>query len=179
VGRSVVFLNGPFGIGRSSTVGELSARLPLSLAFDPENVGQLVRRLLPRAADDYQGEPLWRRLVGDVAAHLLMEERVETVIIPMTVWRRSYFDELVEGLRLHATTRCFRLTASEQELRRRILPRPDEEGPHEWCLSHVPAGLALMSDPAFGDEIDTESMRPEEVVDNIVVRLALVDSRQQ
>jgi hypothetical protein len=92
-----------------------------------------------------------------------------TLVMPMTVWRRDYFADLASALRrVHQDLRCFCLTATEDVLRARILDRPPAEGPHDWCLSHLPAGLALMHDPTFGEEVATEGRDPEEVAEAIL-----------
>jgi hypothetical protein len=96
-----------------------------------------------------------------------------TLVMPMTVWRRDYFAAFKAGLReVDPELQCFRLTAAEEVLRARILGRPTDDGPHDWCLAHLPAGLALMRDEAFGEAVATDGRTPEEVAEAILARLA-------
>ena len=45
-GRVIVWVNGTFGAGKTSTVRELQEVLPGSTVFDPESVGVYLRHLL-------------------------------------------------------------------------------------------------------------------------------------
>lgn len=64
----IIMLNGSFGVGKSTTAIALAERIPNSLIFDPEEVGQLVRRITDGArsteeeTDDFQDIRLWRSL---------------------------------------------------------------------------------------------------------------------
>jgi hypothetical protein len=113
------------------------------MLYDPELVGAALRRIVgsPDPADDYQDLPLWFPLVAETARLLRLTYR-PTLVVPMTVWRRDRADALAEG--------------------------PDTR---RWCLRHLDAGLALMADPAFGDEIATAGRTPDEVADDIAARL--------
>ena len=73
--------------------------------------------------------------------------------------------------RAELDVRCFRLTASEAVLRSRIINRPAAEGSHEWCLGHLPTGLALMRDAFFGEEMTTLERSPAQVAEAITATL--------
>src|ERR1700728_3592580 len=68
----LVWINGPFGGGKTATAFELQRRLPGSIVCDPEHLGFGLRRMLPAALrTDFQGRPCWRfglREVLDLAA---------------------------------------------------------------------------------------------------------------
>ncbi len=172
----IVFLNGPFGIGKTTAAHLLVERLPHTMLYDPEEVGTFVRRLVSPVEQrrDYQDHAFWRALCVEVA-RLLRETYCRTLVVPMAVWRRDYFESITEGLRgVDPELVCLRLTASEEVLRRRILGRPDADGPHAWCLEHLHVGLAASCDPFFGLETPTDDHTPEEVVDAIVNALPKV-----
>jgi predicted kinase len=172
----IVFLNGPFGVGKTTVARVLVETIPRAMLYDPELVGIFVRRLLgpARKHDDFQDYALWRTLVIAVAC-LLRATRAGPLVIPMTIWRRDYFTAVSAGLRrIDLELLCFRLTASENVLRQRILARPEEEGSHVWCLSHLEVGLAAANDPAFGTEIQTDDRTPQEVAEAIIESLDFV-----
>jgi hypothetical protein len=93
----MVFINGPFGVGKTSVANVLVERIPGAMIYDPEKVGSF--------------------------------------------------------------------------LRSRILTRLDEEGSHEWCLSHLDVGLVASRDPAFGVEIQTDNRTHADVADQILKKL--------
>lgn len=73
----IVWINGAFGAGKTTTARELIDLIPNSTLFDPELIGAGLTQLLPakRLAEvgDFQDLPIWRRLVVDTAAAMLAE----------------------------------------------------------------------------------------------------------
>jgi len=53
----------------------------------------------------------------------------------------------------------------------KVLARPENEGPHEWALSHLSAVLEAMADPLFGVEVPTDDRSPAEVADQALVAI--------
>jgi len=60
--RRVVWLNGAFGIGKSTVAELLAERLGDAIVFDPELIGAGLRaeRAEWRGLDDFQDIPEWR-----------------------------------------------------------------------------------------------------------------------
>ena len=94
-------LLGQNGAGKTTTAHELIELIPNSTLFDPEVIGGALERLLPpkRLAEvgDFQDLPIWRRLVIDTAAAMLAELG-GTLVVPMTLLRQEYRDEIFGGL---------------------------------------------------------------------------------
>lgn len=167
-----VFLNGPFGVGKSTTARILATLLPRAGHYNPEHIGAALRLAHGPfyRAGDYQDLATWRRLVPLVARLYLL--RYPTVIMPITVWRRDYLAALLAGLRrADRDLRVFQLAAPEDELRRRVLSRPDARNGRDWWWSHLESGLAMASDAAFGEVIDTAGRSPLQVASTIAARL--------
>jgi hypothetical protein len=91
----LIWLNEPFGVGKTSAAEALVKRLPAALLYDPELVGTMLRRMIGDVdpVSDFQDLAAWRGLVPE-AARLLRDLYRCTLVMPMTVWRRDYFDEL-------------------------------------------------------------------------------------
>lgn len=148
-------------------------RLPNARFFDPEALGSFLRLMSePHAPEtDFQDLPEWRRLVVETARWMRNEDGRD-LIIPMCIWRREYFEEIASGLRtIDPTFFPLRLTVNRDALVKRILGRPDAEGNHVWCLSHVDSGLVAANDPLFGTPISTESRDPGAVADAILAAI--------
>lgn len=168
----IVFLNGPFGVGKSTTARILATLLPGAVHYNPEHIGAGLRMALGPlySVEDYQDLAAWRRLVP-VGARLY-RLRNRTVVMPMTVWRRDYLDELVARLRrVDGDLRLFQLTAPADEIRARVLGRPDARGNHDWWWSHLESGLAMANDTAFGELVDTAGQSPLQVASAIAARV--------
>jgi hypothetical protein len=169
----IVWLNGPFGIGKSTTAVALVRRLPDAMLYDPEIVGAALRRIIGPVdpADDYQDLPPWVPLVAETARQL-RGAYGRTLVMPMTVWRRERAERLAESLgRADPELCCFRLTAPAEVLRARIAGRAEGEGTQAWCRRHFEAGLVLMGDLAFGEAVATEGRSPDDVAAEIAERV--------
>ncbi|MFC0861652.1 AAA family ATPase [Sphaerimonospora cavernae] len=101
----IVFLNGPFGGGKTSVADKLLPRIPGSTLFDPEEVGFMLRTILPGREKDFQDLPPWRPLVAATAAEILAYTG-GTLIAPMSLLRRDYAHEIFSALDKHGITVC-------------------------------------------------------------------------
>ena len=131
----IIWLNGTFGVGKTSTAQRLAAMVPDSRVFDPETVGQMLRgALTDRPVGDFQDWAAWRPLV---AASLIEIARMtgQHIIAPQTVLKREYFDQILTQLRAaDLDTFHVLLDAADAVLRNRI-ETSDEA--REWRLTHL------------------------------------------
>ena len=82
----IVFLNGTFGIGKTTIATQLLERLPGYLLFDAELVGQVLRHIVAPIENptDFQDLTLWRSLTVTTAQQLCATYD-RTLIMPMTI----------------------------------------------------------------------------------------------
>ena len=67
----IIWLNGTFGCGKTSTASELHSLVPSSRVFDPETVGYMLQQnLADQPVSDFQHWPPWRPLVVATATEL-------------------------------------------------------------------------------------------------------------
>jgi hypothetical protein len=129
----LLWINGPFGGGKTQTAHEIRRRLPGSVVCDPEHAGFGLRRMLPpdlRGArggtpliEDFQDLVSWRQGVVEVL-DLALTEHDGVVIVPMTVTHSGYFDGTVGRLRaLGHDVRHFTLLAQRETVLRRLRER--------------------------------------------------------
>jgi 8-oxo-dGTP pyrophosphatase MutT (NUDIX family) len=172
---TVVWINGAFGAGKTTTARELIDLIPNSTLFDPEVVGAALPHLLPpkRLAEvgDYQDLPVWRRLVIDTAAALLAELG-GTLVVPMTLLRQEYRDEIFGGLAARRiAVRHVLLAPAETILRERTAGReipvdlPDGEiRVRRWAYDHIEPYRAALASwlPADAHLVDNGALTPHE-----------------
>ncbi|MEV6738816.1 NUDIX domain-containing protein [Streptomyces sp. NPDC051104] len=172
---TVVWINGAFGAGKTTTARELIELIPNSTLFDPEVIGAVLTQLLPpkRLAEvgDFQDLPIWRRLVIDTAAAMLAELD-GVLVVPMTLLRQEYRDEIFGGLAARRIpVRHILLAPAETILRQRIAGRevppdlPDGEMRiRQWSYDHIePYRTALAAWlAADAHPVDTSALTPYE-----------------
>ncbi|WP_318217441.1 NUDIX hydrolase [Streptomyces sp. SCL15-6] len=176
---TVVWINGAFGAGKITTARELIELIPNSTLFDPEVIGAALAHLLPpkrlAEAGDFQDLPIWRRLVIDTAAAML-GELGGTLVVPMTLLRQDYRDEIFGGLAARRiAVRHVLLAPAETILRERIAARevPDvadgEICARQWSYDHIePYRTALASWlTADAHPVDTSGLTPFETAARI------------
>ncbi|MGV9251901.1 NUDIX hydrolase [Streptomyces sp. NPDC003697] len=171
----IVWINGAFGAGKTTTARELIELIPNSALFDPEIVGGALARLLPpkhlAEAGDFQDLPIWRRLVIDTAAAMLAELG-GTLVVPMTLLRQEYRDEIFGGLAARRiAVRHILLAPAETILRERIVGRevppglPDAEMRiRQWSYDHIEPYRAALAAWLTADAhlVDTSALTPYE-----------------
>lgn len=176
---TVVWINGTFGAGKTTTIARLTELLPDTLVFDSELVGQLLRHLLRSRppVGDFQDYPAWRYLVPHTAAQLLAHTG-GTLVIPQTVLVEQYWKELMSGFDgLGLTVHHVVLHADRDTLTRRIDNDTVEAGARAWRLDHLDAyerALPWLRDVAH--VIDTTELAPADTARTIAARLGQAES---
>ena len=166
----ILFINGPFGVGKTSASKLLDEKIPDAMIYDPEVIGAALKRVLGpfKRVEDYQDYDLWRTLVVG-GARVLRKASARTLIIPMTVWRRDIFDQIVTGLgRVDGNLALIRLTASRDVLMDRISSDTEDREARAWRTSHADVCLKALRDPAFGTEVRTDDRTSGDVADRIL-----------
>ena len=92
----IIWLNGGFGAGKTTLAEELRRRLPDAVMYNPEDVGLMLWKWLP-SNGDFQHLPSWRELVTSTALSL-RRHHADTLIVPMSLIRDAYRDEILGGL---------------------------------------------------------------------------------
>jgi hypothetical protein len=120
----LIWLNGPFGGGKTQTAHEIQRRLPGSVICDPEQVGYGLHRMTPQALrSDFQNLPAWRQGVYEVL-DLTLSRHEGTVIAPMTLVEPDYFAQIIGRLRDRGhDVRHFALLADRETVLRRLRER--------------------------------------------------------
>lgn len=169
----IVWINGAFGAGKTTTARELIELIPNSTLFDPEVIGGALTHLLPakRLAEvgDFQDLPIWRRLVVDTAAAMLAELG-GVLVVPMTLLRQEYRDEIFGGLAARRIpVRHVLLAPAETILRERIAGRavppdlPDGDlRVRQWSYDHIEPYRAALASWLTADAhpVDSSALTP-------------------
>lgn len=160
-GGCVIWVNGAFGVGKTTVARALASELPDALLVDPEDVGRMLRRIIPAAlrTSDFQDIPSWRRLTFATIESLL-HDRPGPLVVPMTVVDPLHFDETVGRLRRSGiTVHHFSLVASPRTIRRRLLRRLSVPWAtrHGWASCAVTQNgfIRILSQPSYPSPVST------------------------
>ena len=171
----VIFVNGSFGIGKTTVARLLARRLPRGTLFDPEPIGVVLMRLsalrpFSARVDDFQDLGLWRATSISLI-HLLLRVR-RRLVVPMTFSNPAYLGQFLASVSRHdRETFHFCLTASLATVRARLADREAGRGPSAWQLRRSAECCAAHQGPEFAEQIATEDRSPDEIADEIMRRL--------
>jgi hypothetical protein len=182
----LLWINGPFGGGKTQTAHEIRRRLPGSVICDPEHAGFGLRRMLPpELRGDFQELVSWRQGVVEVL-DLALTRHEGVVIAPMTVTDSGHFTETVGRLReLGHDVRHFTLLAE----RGTVLKRLRERGPghllahvggkntglsrETWAVQQLDHCLERLREPEFAEHLWTDHSTVPKTADRIAVLAGL------
>ena len=163
----IVWLNGTFGAGKTTTAGRLLPLVPGARLFDPEFVGYMLQPFLEdHPVSDFQHWPPWRNLVVATAAELAGFTG-QHLIAPQTVLSRDYLDQIFTGLRAAGLPVFHVLLDADEAVLRRRIEGGDEA--RQWRLDHLTeyrAARAWMT-AAADLVVDTAQLAPEQVARQI------------
>lgn len=123
----ILFVNGAFGIGKTTVARLLVKRLPKAVLFDPEPIGIALQRIA--RVDDFQDLRAWRRLT--IAGLRVARWLRPNVVVPMAFSNLEYLNEIRNAAsRFDDRVLHVCLVAPLEIVQNRLRQR----GAEEWCF---------------------------------------------
>jgi deoxyadenosine/deoxycytidine kinase len=173
----ILFINGSFGVGKTTVGHVLRRRIAGSVLFNPEWMGSVLMRLPIKfrgsGTDDFQDIDLWRKSVVIGVKFFRFFAR-ETVIVPMAFCRRDYFEEVIGEIRkFDNQVKIFCLKANFETILKRLENRGEkvESGKSTWTIRKAKECIESHKDECFGETINTNKLNAVEVAAEILKRL--------
>ena len=156
----ILLINGAFGAGKTTLAEALAARDPNLQLFDPEDVGQILRRTWGaiQPMEDFQEYPAWVPGVVQTARTLRWLSGRD-LVLPICVADASRYRRLVGGLL--DVDRAFLsicLVASPELIRSRLRERGESAG--GWADARVEACCRAHASGEFGVPLDASQPVP-------------------
>jgi deoxyadenosine/deoxycytidine kinase len=175
----ILLINGSFGVGKTTVGRILRKRIAGSVLYNPEWTGSLLMRVPIKfegsGTDDFQDIDLWRKSVVSGIKIFRFIAR-DVVIVPMTFYRREYFDEIISGVcRFDSQVRTFCLKASFETILKRLEMRGEkiEDGESNWAARKTKECIEAHKAEGFGETINTNGLDADEVADKILEMLGI------
>ena len=161
----IIWINGSFGVGKTTVAESLKEKIDKSIIYDPEKVGMFLSNTLPTKENDFQDYKLWRTINYEMLKNIYTE--YEVIIVPMTITNLQYYDEIVGRLeRDGINIKHFILIASKENIISRLNARGNST---EWAYMQVDrCDKAFKDDYLKGQKIDTNNKNVDEVCNNLI-----------
>lgn len=163
----ILWINGAFGAGKTTAAYELKRRIDNSCIYDPENIGYSIRENIPRqinTEDNFQDYKLWRDFNFKMLS-FIADSFDGTIIVPMTVTNRQYYDELILKLSERYTVKHFILYASEKVILKRLSTRFERK--NSWAARKARECINAFDRNIPGTKIMTDNMGIDEIIQQI------------
>ena len=72
----IIWINGSFGVGKTTIAENLKNRITNAIIYDPEKVGTFLYNTLPEKKDDFQDYELWRKINCEMLKELDKQNEV-------------------------------------------------------------------------------------------------------
>lgn len=164
----IIWINGPYGVGKSTLVEALSKRIQPSFIFDAEKVGDAVRDNFPPQffRETYEEYPLW----SEICCSLLKELDAVCggcVLVPMTLVRQESCISIFETLKRQGIgVKHILLDADNETIHDRILARGEEEGC--WCMEQIGKCLDCQAELPCDCRLASAGRSVEELAEQVV-----------
>lgn len=169
----IIWINGAFGSGKTTTAYELQKRIPGSIVFDPEETGFFIGKNIPKhmQKEDFQDHEIWRSMNRQMIEYLGKHHR-GVVICPMTVTNPKYLREMTSNLEVNNIRyKHVTLMACKQVLRKRLRARGELR--NSWAEKQIDRCAKSLQRSCFGEHIHTDHLSINQVVEIIGVKCGL------
>lgn len=165
----IIWINGAFGVGKTTCAAELHRKIEDSILYDPEKLGDFFQDFLPAEVcpQDFQDYELWRLATYQIL-HDLATKTNQIIIVPMTIIKTQCYKEIIQRLiEEDISVRHYVLTADKKTLVDRIKKRTEEE--QNWSYQYLDSCLAFFKDAKTpGIKIKTDDRSVGEIVQEIL-----------
>ncbi|MGN0144573.1 MAG: AAA family ATPase [Clostridium sp.] len=168
----IIWINGAFGSGKSTTAELLKLKIENSHIYDPEQVGYFLWDNFPvemKEKGDFQDMKIWRSINYQIIKHMY-DNYSGVIIIPMTITNQEYYEDIIGNLiKDKVKIYHFILTADKTTIKQRLINRGECE--NSWAELQIDRCLQAFESTIKGRKINTNNLSTKQVVDVILKNL--------
>ena len=165
----IYWINGAYGVGKSTVAEALCRKLPKAHIFDAEEVGNAVRDNYPEKCKNgilFENYVLWRELNYKLLKDIY-EKYEGDILVPMTLTLDVSYVEIIDRLRQdEIPVCCIILDGDWQTIHDRILQRGESESC--WCMQNISMCLRAQQNDPRGIHVCTVDRTPEQIAEEIL-----------
>lgn len=174
----IIWIDGPFGAGKTTLATRLCEKRSDLLVLDPEEIGYVVKTVVAMPpSGNYQDLPFWRRLTVQAIAEL-RDHYPQDIAVPMTLLNPAHRDEIFSAVRsIDSSFIHFYLNVDREILCERIVGQsmhPDEsrnEQIRTWRLAQVESCLSAKASLTHETRILDSGRHDPDTLADIVLRV--------
>jgi hypothetical protein len=170
----LLWINGPFGGGKTHAADEIQRRLAGSVICDPEHLGFGLHRMTPpHLRGDFQDLRAWRKGTWEVL-DLVLGRHEGDVIVPMTIIEPGYLAEILGPLRENGhQVRHYTLLAERATILRRLRGRSLPLRRDTFAEGMVDVCLDRLRRDEFAEHVRTDDLTIAQTADRIAASAGL------
>jgi deoxyadenosine/deoxycytidine kinase len=161
----IIWINGSFGVGKTTIANELHKKIKNSHIYDPEIVGGFIWSMLPSSISrrgDFQDILMWRDFNYQMLKYM-NENYSGHIIVPMTLVNKEYYSEIIERLVNEGVDlRHFILLAEKSTILDRLRKRGEQD--NSWPVQQVDRCISYFENDIESIKINTDNLSKEETV---------------
>lgn len=170
----IIWLNGAFGIGKSTIAEMLNSKIKNSHIYDPEQVGYFLWNNFPdslKRKGDFQDINIGRNINYEIIKYMY-DNYNGTLIIPMTIVNKEYYNDIIGNLiNDNIEIYHFILTASKSTIKTRLINRGEVS--NSWPEQQIDRCLDAFDNTITGIKIKTDNLSIESVTNLILKNINL------
>lgn len=154
----IIWINGAFGVGKTTIAEELHKLIKDSYIYDPEMAGEFIWDNSPqciREKGDFQDIPMWREFNYSMLKYIY-ENYSGTIIVPMTLTNKEYYRQIIERLINEGVPlQHYILIAKKSVILERLSQRGESD--NSWAAQQIDRCLNAFEKDIKGIKIDTNA----------------------
>jgi len=167
----IIWINGPYGVGKSTLAEKLHELNPNSFIFDAEEVGNAVRGNIPKELFNgyiFENYNLWFRNIVELLIEIISKYSGD-IYIPMTLVNKDSFNKIANPLKEYGlNVEHILLESTYEVVHDRILSRGEQEGC--WCMNNIELCLANQSTFKNVRRIESIGKTVDELASEVLIR---------